>query len=268
MIVDRSLIIDGIKVHLIEAGSGTRLMLVHGLGGSLMWQRVIEPLSEQFHLISIDLPGFGESDCPPIVYSTEQYCNFLLHVLDALGMRKVIMVGTSYGGQIAANFASRFVDRVEKLVLISSTGLSARNLLFHNEFLWIFYRTIAKHFVLRSLWLSCFVGRWSFHNIQYRPDNICIKFHQQVSRNEKRDAWLNGLRNIFTQEENFPTILSELIVPVLIIWGNNDRLVPVKYASEFQQCIPNSILKIFLECGHSVPLEKPDELCKAIGEFS
>src|SRR5882672_8671227 len=60
---DKNMIVDGIRTGFREAGSGTPLVLVHGLGGPLMWQRVVEPLSRNFHVIAIDLPGFGESGC-------------------------------------------------------------------------------------------------------------------------------------------------------------------------------------------------------------
>ena len=113
--------VKGIRTHVTSGGSGTSLVLVHGLGGPLVWQRVFEPLAKEFAFCSIDLPGFGETDCPSHSFSSRDYVFFLHQFLQQQGVQSAILVGVSYGGQIAAEYAERFPELVEKLVLISST---------------------------------------------------------------------------------------------------------------------------------------------------
>src|SRR5579862_3978918 len=80
--------ISGIRTHISRLGAGKPLVLVHGLGGPLMWQRVVVPLAQSFDIITIDLPGFGESDSPTHNFSTQEYADFLLATLDRLDIQR------------------------------------------------------------------------------------------------------------------------------------------------------------------------------------
>lgn len=269
MNVDRHfIIIEGVRTHVAESGSGTPLVLIHGLGGPLMWQRVIEPLASHFHVIVIDLPGWGESDCPPFPYSTGMYADFLVQLLDHLNVQKALLAGISYGGQIAATIAGKNPGRAERLVLICCTGLSTESLLFRSKSIWPIFSSVARYTALRNQSLMCILGRRSFHDIRSRPPDLCHEFFRQLSGAGKREAWLNGLRNVYFPDDTFPADLAHIRVPTLIIWGKNDRTVPMDAAAQFHRNITNSTLKLFPECGHSVPLERPKELLDAVVEFS
>lgn len=263
----RIIIIDGMRIHVQLAGLGQPLILVHGLGGPLMWQRVIEPLSHDFRVVVVDLPGFGDSECLREPYSTIHYAEFLFNFLNVLKIERATLVGISYGAQIAVHVAHQHPDWVEKLVLISSTGLMTYTALMNNTLFWVIFSSIAKHIVLKSKWLTCGIARLSFYNIRSRPKDLCDKYYAQLSPTGKRDALLNGMRNSVTKDPTFCTKLSELRTPTLIVWGKQDRTVPSGYASRFQQCIPHSEVRIFRDCAHSLPLEKPQELCDAIAQF-
>ena len=266
-IEEKYLIVDGIRTHLRMGGAGYPLVLVHGLGGPSMWQRVIEPLSKQFHAIVIDLPGFGESDCAPKEFSTDEYADFLYHTIEALGIEKAAIAGISYGGQIAATFAARYADRLEKLILIASTGFVKLRFLFRSRRLWDMFSTVVKHTILHSQLLICLFGRFSFYNVGSRPSDLCEEFYRQLSQDGKREAWLNAIKSIYAGQKHFSSTLTSLRCSTLIIWGEDDKTVPAKFASEFQQRIPHSRLRTFAACAHSVPLEKPTELCEALFSF-
>lgn len=269
MNVDRHfIIVEGIRTHVAESGSGTPMVLIHGLGGPLMWQRVIEPLASHFHVIVIDLPGWGESDCPSLPYSTGMHADFLVRLLDHLNVQKALLAGISYGGQIAATVAGNNPERTERLVLICCTGFSAESRFLRSKNFWPIFFAIAKSTVLRNKSLMCILARRSFYDIRSRPPGLCEEFFHQLSLPGKRDAWLNGLRNVYFPDDTFLENLSHIQVPTLIVWGKNDRTVPMDAAVQFHRNITNSTLKLFPECGHSVPLEKPKELLEAIVEFS
>ena len=260
-------IVDGIRTHLLRAGKGKPLLLVHGLGAPLMWQRVFEPLSSLFDVIIIDLPGFGESDCPPKLYSTEDYAVFLDHLLHSLCISTLHIVGISYGGQIAATFAYMFPERVDNLVLIASTGLQKPRWFARNEMIWRTFATVMKYTVMRSTIALSILSRRSYFDIHNQPDHLVENFLKPLSEPGKRDVWLNALRNVFSPNPNFQKELTAINHRTLIAWGAKDRAVPVSFANELHRRIRQSTLKVLPECSHSLPLEKPIELCNAIQSF-
>lgn len=231
-----------------------------------MWQRVIEPLSHHFHVIAIDLPGFGESDCPPRNFSTGDFSNFLVLVMNRLSIDNAILAGISYGGQIAARVSYKHPERVRKLVLIASTGLVTHNFVKHTMF-WTAFSFVAKYIVLPNRFLMRLSSNVSFYSTGSRPPDLLEKFHRQISADGKRNAWIDCLQNIYFPTDDFEKKLADLSIPTLIVWGERDKTVPVRYARRFHELIPNSALMVFAECAHSLPLEKPEELCAAIVEF-
>src|SRR3977135_3417105 len=118
---DRYVRIGGRRGHLLEGGPGTPLLLIHGLGGPLMWQKVLGPLSKRFRVVAVDLPGFGESDplssSPAVpderVGRDSSYGEFLFEVTALAELVRPVVCGISWGGQLAVQFADRHPDRVK-----------------------------------------------------------------------------------------------------------------------------------------------------------
>ncbi len=255
------------NIHVEEVGEGKPLFLIHGLGGSLMWQKVIEPLSEHFHVYILDLPGFGDSESPGEFYSTNDHAELVTHVLRQIVDEKIFLVGVSYGGQVAATLAANHPELVERLVLTCSTGLARTPFIISNTFCWNIFSSFVKRFILTNQSLLCLMGRRSFYDVASRPKDLCGKFFEQLSKPGHREAWLNCLYNVYTSGEEFKQKLKEIQVPTLILCGENDVTVKPEFGKEIQRLIPNSSLQIFSECAHSVPLEKPDNYCREIKSF-
>jgi pimeloyl-ACP methyl ester carboxylesterase len=264
---DRHLDVDGIRSHVRISGAGPTLVLIHGLGGPLMWQKVMEPLSAHFQVITIDLPGFGDSASPGRHFSTSDHADFVSHCLNRLNCESINLCGISYGGQIAAMLASRHRTIVKKLILIASTGLMEQPLMFRNELLWATLKAIIKNTFLRSEALMCKMGTRSFYYIHNRPIDLCARFFAQLHSNGRRDAWLDSFFNVFSEKETIAGILPLINAPTLIVWGENDDTVSPEFAEEFHRAIIGSSLVRYKECGHSVPLEKPEELVGDIIKF-
>ncbi|MBV9228981.1 MAG: alpha/beta hydrolase [Chloroflexi bacterium] len=116
--------VDGLRIHCLTAGeSGPALVLLHGGGtdsASLSWGEVLGPLSAHHRVFAPDWPGFGQSDKPAISYTTDYYVHYLQHLLTALGLARVVLIGLSMGGGIALNFTLNDPARVEKLVLVDA----------------------------------------------------------------------------------------------------------------------------------------------------
>jgi pimeloyl-ACP methyl ester carboxylesterase len=258
--------VSGIRTYYSDAGTGAPIVLVHGLGGPAMWQKIIPFLAPAHRVVAIDLPGFGESGNPGTPFHRTEYADFLAAFLESLKLDRVILCGVSYGGEVALACAASHPELVSRCVIIASTGLKERNILAANPLTWQIIRWLAKAIFLRSEFLSCLLARWSFSDISKRPPELCRKFHTQIMGDGKRDAWLSCCRDVFTQPLT-EEIFRRLNVSVLIAWGEGDRTVDPGNAEEFQRRIDGSQLKIFADAAHSLPLENPDGLAAAVLEF-
>lgn len=264
---DEYLLVNGIKTHFLRTGAGKPLLLVHGLGAAYMWQPVIDPLSKLFDVIVIDLPGFGESDCPPVFYSSSDYAVFLNRFLDGLQCSRVSVVGISYGGEVAATFASMFSGRLDALVLIAGTGLQKSRWIARNEIIWTLIVKVMKLAIMKNKTALSILSRRSYFDIRNQPHDLIENFMKPLSDPAKRDVWMNTLRKALLPDPNFQEVVRTINCATLILWGNEDRSIPVKYAYELHRMIKQSHLKIIAKCGHSVPLEKPTEACRAIQDL-
>ena len=120
----RSVSVNGVNTHYVEAGAGRPLILIHGLGASMVaWDKNIGFLSRFCHVYALDLPGHGDSDKPrDIAYDTFSGAHFMAAFMDTIGVSKADVVGNSAGGHIAARLALTYPQRVGRLVLVDSGG--------------------------------------------------------------------------------------------------------------------------------------------------
>src|SRR6266849_926922 len=105
-------------------GKGKTIVLVHGLGGPLMWQKVLPLLQNHYHVAVVHLPGFGRSDKPDAAYTVQFFVETLSAVFRSLKTERCVLAGISLGGRIAIEYALRYPGQIEKLVLVSCAGLS------------------------------------------------------------------------------------------------------------------------------------------------
>ncbi len=261
----RDVQVGPIHISITECGAGAPLVLIHGLGGSPMWSKVILPLSETFHVFAVDLPGFGRSSAPTKPLSVRQQSEFLQDLISVLRLKKVTLIGVSYGGQVAATMAAYYPEDVDKLVLIATTG-SRRHTFLTHEIIWPIIQFCARQ-IVKSVTLSCFFGSRSFYNRAHRPEGLCREFVSSLQGEYKTASWLKAFREALTGEMDWESRCSSIRAPVLILWGKNDRLIPWENAERLQRIIPTSTTRIFHECGHSLPLEKSMEMAEAIRKF-
>lgn len=232
-----------------------------------MWHKAVGPLSQHFRVIVPDLPGFGASSCPPTRFSTVEYAEFLDDLLDEFGVAACNIAGVSYGGEISAYYSSRRPERVQRLILIASTGLNPPSWFARNDIRWMIASAIVKRTLFRSEALLARSAAKSFHDIRNRPEGFSKLSFTELSKEEKKDALLQCMRNISSQRNVFEKLLQKIVAPALILWGADDRILSARYAPDFRKHIPNAEMKVIMQCGHSVPLEKPEELCGEIINF-
>src|ERR1051326_1457098 len=265
-VIHRYLQVGGVKARISEGGSGVPLLLIHGLGGPRTWQRVLEPLSQRFHLMAVDLPGFGETECQAGSYSTGEYAGFLLELLERVEAPKVVLCGISWGGEVAVRVADLNPGRVERLILLCSSGFRRRPFAASQPF-----RRLVSAFlsgvVFRSRGMVDFFSRRSYYSIVSRPPELCDQFIADLERPGRKAAWSHALLSALKGDPEFKSRVSRLSMPLLVVWGKNDAIVPVRHALEFQRQRPDLTLELFSECGHSIPLEKPRELVRVLEMF-
>lgn len=262
--------IDGVRLHYQEKGTGTPLVLIHGFTSSTYsWKDVFEPLAKSFHVIAVDLKGFGFSSKPDGDYSRRAQAMLVTHLLDHLQLGKVWVCGNSMGGEVALNFALQNPNRVAGLILLDSAGVVVPGL-----------GTLAPDYLLipgvgRVLMALALTSdklvrqglQKSFYNQALVTDDRVAYYHRPL---KTRGGQLGALR-ARTQWPLFPVEqdLNKIATPTLIIWGAQDALIPLAAGQKMSSLIKDSKLIIFENCGHLPQEEMParvvDEVTRFIG---
>ena len=258
--------VDGIRMRVECAGSGSHIVFLHGLGGPLSWGRVPGILSESHRVVVIHLAGFGLSAGGREHHSASDHAARVFHVLDQLGIDRAAIVGISFGSIVAALCAARDTKRIVSLVLINAVGFRPVNSLLTSRSIWNALGAILKFTVLRSERLLCYLSARSFYDVSRRPADLCRKFYAQLSGSGRREAWLDGLREVLLG--NFLRLLEDVDLPIFMIWGEFDQSVRRGYQKMIVSRFSSIKQAIIPKSSHSLPLECPDELCKSILTFA
>lgn len=274
---DRSnfILIDGIKIHYQKFGEGDslrKIFLIHGYNSSTyVWKTVAPMLAERgFEVIAVDLVGFGFSDKPSwFEYSIQSQARILIGLMDRLGLGKVILVGSSYGGAIAASIALDYPERVEKLVLVSPVS--------NNKPLSHPLMQIAKVPLLGELVSAFIVDSKRF--IKWRmkqalsPANYDLISEERIEKvriplkaKDSQKALLATARNWSADRIEKDACL----IPhsTLILWGEEDKVIDLSNAKRLYEEILHSKLVVFKNCGHVPQEEKPEEFVNTIVDFA
>lgn len=268
---ERYVDVDGWRIRYLHAGRGDPVVLLHGLGVfAESWLYNISALSDYFSVYAPDLIGFGRSDKPRISYDMEVFDRFLLGFLDSLGLERVVLIGNSLGGGIALYFALTHPDRVEKLVLVDS-ALIGRDVSWGLRILSIprLGRLLigkgSKEDLRRAL-------RGSFYDPKFLTDDWIEEAYRISKLPGVKHPFLSVIRNgvnLWGIRRRYVLTdrLHELKMPVLIVWGRQDRVIPVRYAYVAYRRIRSARLIIFEGCGHAPQIERYAQFNKAVLEF-
>jgi pimeloyl-ACP methyl ester carboxylesterase len=267
----RSMDIDGGHVNYVDMGSGDEppVVFVHGLGGC--WQNWLENMprvAQERRVIAPDLPGFGHSELPLDGISIPGYGRFLDKFLERLGLGEVVVVGNSMGGFIGAELTIQRPARVERLVLVSAAGISITNVRRRPVQTWgraaaalgAYGAAHLRPAIVRPRLRHLTLGYVARHPTRLRAD-LCWEIMSGAGRPGFIDA-LNALLDY-----DFRDRLGAIGCPTFIVWGEDDMLVPVQDASEFERLIPNSRKVIFEDTGHVPMLERPETFNALLMEF-
>jgi pimeloyl-ACP methyl ester carboxylesterase len=266
----KSAVVHGARVNYAEMGEGPPVVLIHGLSGCWQnWLENVPHLSRRHRVVALDLAGFGESELPHEEISIPGYGRFVDAFLGEIGVERAMLVGNSMGGFIAAETAIAHPSRVEKLVLVSAAGLmrignrrlnalerAAR--LFHPATAAVFARR--EHLVSRPR-----LRRAMLYGVAQYPERLAPELCYEVASGAGKPGFLDALNAIM--DYDFRDRLPDISVPTLIVWGRNDRVVPVSGAYGYEKLIPNARRVIFEDTGHVPMLERPARFNELLEEF-
>lgn len=257
------LTVDGMEVHYRDEGNKTDslpLLLIHGTGSSLhTFDSWTVELKKEKRVIRMDLPAFGlTGPFPDRVYSIDHYVAFVNQFLKALGIQQCIIGGNSLGGEIAWNFTVQHPEKVQKLILIDAAGYPLQSQSVPIGF------KIARTPVLNKM-MTFLTPKWmvasSLKNVYADPskvnDALVNRFFDLTLRAGNRQALVDRMN--FVPDTSKLSLIKNIQQPTLILWGEQDLLIPVQNAFRFQNDLPNNTLVLIKNSGHCPMEESPQE---------
>lgn len=253
--------IDENKIRYLESGnSDDTLVLIHGLGASAeRWEFVIPHFQEHFRVIVPDLIGFGYSDKPLVDYTTEFFSEFLEKFLDQLDITNPIIIGSSLGGQITAEYVANNNSSVQKLILVSPSGVMKHS------------TPALDAYVMAALYPNQEAAKSAFEMMAGHSKDIDPKiiegFVERMQLPNAKMAFMStllGLKN----SEMLTKKLSSITVPTMVIWGGSDPVIPVKYADSLVSKIKDCRFYRMDNCGHTPYVDDPITFSKIVLEFT
>jgi pimeloyl-ACP methyl ester carboxylesterase len=270
----RTVEVHGRRVSFAEAGKGPLLLLVHGMAGTARnWEAVVEPLAVRNSVLAPDFPGHGASEPGHGDYSLGSLAGGLRDLMLTLGHERATVVGHSLGGGVALQFTYQFPEMVERLVLVSSGGLGPDV----SPILRAAALPGADLFIHATAGIGAKAGSWigaGFSRVGMRPNADLAEVargYASLADAERRKAFLATLRAVVGTEGQRVAALDRLYLaeamPVLIVWGERDPIIPVSHARAAHAQLPGSRLEIFEGAGHLPQMEEPGRFTAALQRF-
>jgi len=251
--------IDGNKIRYFEKGTiGDTLLLLHGLGASAeRWENVIPLFAKKFRVIVPDLIGFGYSDKPTIDYTTDYFAEFMSKFVEKVGIKEMSIIGSSLGGQIAAEFIINQNVDVKKLVLVSPSGVMKHSTPALNTYI------SAALYPNTDSALNAFQAMSGRKKIDGK---IVSRFVERMQLPNAKMAFMSTLLGL-SNSKVITEKLQLITIPTLIVWGENDPVIPIEYAQSFISGINDCRFYKMIGCAHTPYVEKPEKFFQIVSDF-
>ncbi len=269
------LTVHGHRRAFVKVGDGPVLLLLHGLGcDHTTWGPVIDTLARRYTVIAPDLLGHGLSDKPRADYSVGGYANGMRDLMTCLGIDKVTVVGHSFGGGVAMQFAYQFPERTERLVLVASGGLGPEVSPVIRAI-----TTPGFHPVMRMLTLPGVrhVGKAGLRALSRVPSpatrdldevaEIYDSFKDPATRHAIRHvvrAVVDWRGQIVTMEDRAYLTAS---MPMAVVWGEDDQVIPVSHAERAARLAPTARVEVVPNAGHFPHKDHPQRFARIVHDF-
>jgi pimeloyl-ACP methyl ester carboxylesterase len=245
--------VRGVRTHVLKGGRGRPLLVLHPEFAANTWAPYHDALASHFQVIAPDHLGFGESERPEWLDSIDDIVFHYLDLLDLLQIERLSIVGTSLGGWIAAAFAVAHPERVERLVLAAPAGIKVDGVPRYDLFANPFEETLQHlfHDPARAAQIL---------PTEYGADAIVRVYHELTTL--ARLAW-----NPYLYDPKLQQRLPRVQTPTLLVWGENDTVLPVPHGDAFADLLPSATLTLLPACGHLVPLEQGEAFARLAVDF-
>lgn len=253
--------IDGYGVHYVDKGSGPAIVLLHGFGGSTyQFRHQIGALSPKYRVVAVDLKGFGYSERSTSAgLGSSDQVEMLVTLFQRLGVEHATLVGHSMGGGIAQRFASAHPEKVDALVLAASVNASEPR-----------RTTPLPRFLLRPLLpvMAAFASSRLLSRSVYDKSVLTPAVRAEYNRPGRLKGSMDGLMEMMSGGAGGePIDLSAITMPVMLLWGEEDRVVPLSGAARIREQIPQARMVVIDRAGHLLFDERPEVVTQAILSF-
>lgn len=258
----------GVNIHYQDTGPSKNpipILFLHGFGSSLQtWDNWSEALSEEYRVISVDLPGFGlTGEDPSGIYTDQRSVEVIEAFLKTLQIPKVVLVGNSMGGKFAWQFAARYPDQVAKLILISPDGYASPGMEYGKKaevpaIAELYRYFFSKTFLAMNL-------EPAYANPKTLNDALVNRYYDLMLAPGVRGAILARMQQTVLQDP-IPS-LATIKVPTLLLWGEKDAFIPIANSNDYLKVMPNAKRVSLPNIGHLPQEEQPTIGLIALKEF-
>ena len=274
------LTVEHVNIHghdraYVKVGSGPALLLLHGLAcNHTTWTPVIRQLAKHYTVIAPDLLGHGESAKPRADYSVAGYANGMRDLMTVLNIDKVTVVGHSFGGGVAMQFAYQFPERTERLVLVSSGGLGRE--------VTPFIRMITLPGWEQALGIATLpgvrqVGKAALRALQ-NPKHAATRdlaevadIYEALKDPRARFALRRLVTGVIDLRGQVVTMRDRAYLtqamPILVVWGSDDMVLPVSHTHALENLAPGAVVEVFPNSGHFPHKDHPERFVKVLHSF-
>jgi len=248
---NKNIIVDNLLLNYYSfnpKGADKTIIFLHGWGvDSTYWFKSVDKLVlKKYSIYLLDLPGFGKSQLPKKIFSVNDYKNIVVKFINKLGLKKISLIGHSFGGRITIRTASDNPDFLEKIVLVDTAGIATASKL--KKVLEILAKFTSP--IFRIGFMQPLRKRFYF-----------LIGSEYLENNE--------LSEIFSKvvSENLINLVVKIKKPTLILWGKNDIVTPLYYGNLLHKLIPKSKLSIFTNSGHFPFIDEPSRFVEELDKF-
>lgn len=249
------LTVNGTRIRMRRAGKGPAMLYLHGANGAAAVLPFMDELAKNFDLLVPEHPGFGMSDEPEWLENIHDLAYFYLDLLDQLGLDSVHVVGSSIGGWLAMELAIRAPSRFKSLVLVGAAGIRIPEAQPGDIFLW------NPEAMVRNTFHDPAIVEQMLAAPALTPEqqDILLKNRHTVAAL----AWQPRLHDPFLHKW-----LHRVTMPVKLVWGADDKIMPLAVGQALQKLLPNAHLDVINQCGHLPQIERAAEFSASVKQFA
>lgn len=242
-----------VNINLFRAGKGEKVIFLHGAGGVPQWLPFFDALADGYEVLVPEHPGFGASDDPAFIRNVPDMAMFYLDLFESMAIEGAHLIGNSLGGWIAAEILVRDRTRFKSLTLLAPAGIRVPGTPPGDTFIWGPEEAVRNLFHDQS-----FADRMLAAPPSEEQMGVLLKNRFTVTKLGWQPRWFNP---------DLEKWLHRIKLPALVLWGEEDKVMPPAYAALWRERLPDARLVMVEKCGHVPHIEKVDQVSKEVREF-